>query len=56
MKGRILCISVYFVMNPHLLLKLSMLISLAIVNFKSTIQFNYVCCSKFEVSFTLCIN
>jgi len=42
-------------MNPPLLRKLSMLISLVIVNIKSMMQFNYTCCSVVEV-FTLYIN
>lgn len=51
-----LCLSVYFVLNVPLLLKLSILISLVVVNIKSTMQFHYTWWSVFEVSFTFYIN
>lgn len=44
-----------FIMNSPLLLDLSVFICQLTVNIKSLIQFNYICCSMFEVPFNLFI-
>lgn len=41
----------HFIMNSPLLLELGVLICQLTVNIKSLIQFNYTCCSMFEIPF-----